>query len=135
MPAETLDGLTTHVGHDAAVDFLDRVEENARLHAESLTADAFATAKGLFRRHEGFSLVDACLVAYMRAEGIDYLYAFDSGFDAADGISRLDVEPNRTLAECDVFAGPTTLNRSGRVISIDHEETDQRPGRRRRRDA
>ena len=92
--AETLNGLTTHAGHDAAVDFLDRVEENARLHVESLTADAFATAKGLFRRHEGFSLVDACLVAYMRVEGLDYCYAFDDDFDAAEGVSRLDVATN-----------------------------------------
>ena len=27
--AETLNGLTTHAGHDAGVDFLDRIEENA----------------------------------------------------------------------------------------------------------
>jgi len=92
--AETLNGLTTHAGHDAAVDFLDRVEANARLHVESLTADAFATAKGLFRRHEGFSLVDACLVAYMRAEGIGCCYAFDDDLDAAEGVSRLDVATN-----------------------------------------
>ena len=30
--AETLNGLTTHAGHDAAVDLLDRIEENARFH-------------------------------------------------------------------------------------------------------
>jgi len=28
--AETLNGLTTRAGHDAAVDLLDRIEENAR---------------------------------------------------------------------------------------------------------
>ena len=57
--AETLNGLTTHAGHDAAVDFLDRVEENTRFHIDSLTADAFATAKALFRQHERFSFVDS----------------------------------------------------------------------------
>ena len=89
--AETLNGLTTHAGHDAAVDFLDRVEENTRLHVDSLTTDAFATAKGLFRQHERFSFVDACIVAYMQLEGLGYLYAFDDDFDAAEDVYRLDV--------------------------------------------
>ena len=88
--AETLNGLTTRAGHDAAVDFLDRVEENARFHVDSLTADAFATAKALFRQYERFSLVDACIVAYMQAEGLGYLYAFDDDFDAAADVYRLD---------------------------------------------
>jgi predicted nucleic acid-binding protein len=88
--AETLNGLTTHAGHDAAVDVLRRVEENARFHVDSLTADQFATAKALFRQHEGFSLVDACIVAYMQTEELDYLYAFDDDFDAATDVYRLD---------------------------------------------
>ncbi len=88
--AETLNGLTTHAGHDAATDFLDRVEENTRFHVDSPTADEFATAKSLFRQHEGFSFVDACIVAYMRGEGLGYLYAFDDDFDAAADVYRLD---------------------------------------------
>ncbi|MEF8773518.1 MAG: PIN domain-containing protein [Halobacteriales archaeon] len=87
--AETLNGLTAHAGHRAATDFLDRVEENARFHVDSLTADAFSAGKSLFRQHEPFSFVDACIVAYMQAEGIDYLYGFDDDFDAAD-VHRLD---------------------------------------------
>lgn len=88
--AETLNGLTTHAGHDDAVDFLDRVEENARFHIDSLTADEFATAKALFRQYERFSFVDACLVAYMQIEGLGYLYAFDDDFDAVEDVYRLD---------------------------------------------
>lgn len=91
---ETLNGLTTHAGHDAAVDFLNRMEANTRFHLDSLTADAFATAKALFRRHEPFSFVDACLVAYMQTEGLGYLYAFDDDFDAADDVYRLDTPTN-----------------------------------------
>lgn len=97
--AETLNGLTTHAGHDAAVDFLDRVEENTRFHIDSLTADEFATAKALFRQHKHFSLVDACIVAYMQTEGLDYLYAFDDDFDAAENISRLDIATNPYQSE------------------------------------
>mgnify|MGYP000371509986 CR=1 FL=1 len=88
--AETLNGLTTHAGHTASVDFLDRVEENARFHIDSLTTDEFAAAKGLFRRYERFSFVDACIVAYMQTEGLGYLYAFDDDFDAATDVYRLD---------------------------------------------
>jgi hypothetical protein len=91
---ETLNGLTTHAGHDAAVDFLDRLEENTRFRIESLTGDAFAAAKALFRQYERFSFVDACIVAHMQTEGFGYLYAFDDDFDAADDIYRLDTATN-----------------------------------------
>jgi predicted nucleic acid-binding protein len=86
--AETLNGLLTHAGHGAAVDLLDRIEENARFHVASLNADAFAGGKALFRQHDPLSFVDACIVAYMQNEGVDYLYAFDDDFDAV--VSRLD---------------------------------------------
>lgn len=92
--AETLNGLTAHAGHEAAVDFLDRIEENTRFHIESLTADAFATAKALFRQYAQFSFVDACIVAYMETEGLGYLYAFDDDFDATQGIYRLETPIN-----------------------------------------
>ena len=92
--AETLNGLTTHAGHETAIDFLDRVEENTRFHIDSLTGDAFATGKALFRQYERFSFVDACIVAYMQTEGLGYLYAFDDDFDAATDVYRLDTATN-----------------------------------------
>ncbi|MFB6178767.1 MAG: type II toxin-antitoxin system VapC family toxin [Halorientalis sp.] len=92
--AETLNGLTTHAGHGAAVDFLDRVEANARFHIASLTADTFASAKALFRQYEPFSFVDAAIVAYMQTEGLEYLYAFDDDFDAATDVYRLTTATN-----------------------------------------
>lgn len=92
--AETLNGLTTHAGHESAVDFLDRIEENAQFHIDSLTSDVLAAAKALFRQYERFSFVDACIVAYMQTEGLGYLYAFDDDFDAATDIYRLDSVTN-----------------------------------------
>jgi hypothetical protein len=92
--AETLNGLTTHAGHDAAVDLLDRIEENARFHIDSLTTDALATGKGLFRQHDPLSFVDACIVAYMQTEGLGYLYAFGDDFDAVEDVYRLDRATN-----------------------------------------
>lgn len=92
--AETLNGLGAHAGHDAAVDFLDRIEENARFHIDSLGTDALATGKALFRRYESLSFVDACLIAYMQTEGLGYLYAFDDDFDVAEDVYRLDTATN-----------------------------------------
>lgn len=92
--AETLNGLTTHAGHDAAVDLLERIVENARFHVESLNSDAFAAGKALFRRHEPLSFVDACIVAYMGTEGLEYIYAFDDDFDALDDVVRLETATN-----------------------------------------
>lgn len=92
--AETLNGLLTNAGHSAAVDLLDRIEENARFHIDSLTTDTLATGKALFRQHEPLSFVDACIVAYMQTEGLAYLYAFDDDFDAAEDVDRLDTATN-----------------------------------------
>lgn len=92
--AETLNGLTAHAGHESAVDFLDRLEQNTRYHIDSLTADAFATAKALLRQYERLSFVDACLIAYMQVEGLGYLYAFDTDFDVADDVYRLETASN-----------------------------------------
>jgi len=92
--AETLNGLTTHAGHDAAVDFLDRVERSGRFHVETLSTSTFATAKSRFRRHASLSLVDACLVAHATTTDQQYLYAFDDDFDALDEVVRLDTATN-----------------------------------------
>lgn len=92
--AETLNGLTTNAGHEAAVDFLDRIEENARFHVESVSSNEFASAKSLFRQFESLSFVDACIVAYIESNGIDYLYAFDDDFDRVDDVVRLETATN-----------------------------------------
>lgn len=91
---ETLNGLTTHTGHEAAVDFLDRIEENARFHVESLTADTFATAIALFRQRLPFSFADVTLVPYMNSEILGYLCVFNDGFDAAEDIYPLGTPTN-----------------------------------------
>ena len=92
--AETLNGLGSLAGHDQAVDFLDRLEANARFHIDSLSREAFSRAKAVFRRFDPVSFVDACLVAYMQTEGLGYLYAFNDDFDSADDVYRLDTPMN-----------------------------------------
>ena len=92
--AETLNGLSTHAGHGAAVDLLDRIEENANFEICSLSTDAFAAGKALFRRYKQLSFVDACIVAYMGSADIEYLYALDDDFDAVEDVYRLDTATN-----------------------------------------
>jgi predicted nucleic acid-binding protein len=92
--AETLNGLGSHAGHDAAVEFLDRIEENARFHVAALGGDGFALGKSFFRRQRSLSLIDACIVAYLQINDLEYLYAFDDDFDAISGVRRLTTPSN-----------------------------------------
>jgi len=44
---------------------------------------------------QGFEYPDALTTAYMRRQGIEYIYSFDKKFDRLNGITRLnaDVDP------------------------------------------
>ena len=88
--AETLNGLTSTAGHEAAVDFLDRLERSDRFLIQRCSDAELTSAKRTFRRYERLSFVDASLVAYAENRGIGYCYAFDDDFDAVEGFDRLD---------------------------------------------
>ncbi|MUV91104.1 PIN domain-containing protein [Halapricum sp. CBA1109] len=51
--------------------------------------------RAIFRMKPGFEYPDAMTVAYMRRQGIEYIYSFDEKFDRLNGITRLngDVDP------------------------------------------
>lgn len=86
---ETLNGLVRNVSHASAVDYLDRLEANARFDIDRPNADAFATGKDVFRRHRRLSLVDGLVVGYMRERDLEFIYSFDAGFDGVGGVTRL----------------------------------------------
>ncbi|WP_273836638.1 PIN domain-containing protein [Halococcus sp. PRR34] len=92
--AETLNGIHGRVSHEAAVDFLDRLEVNARFHVERSNAEMIASAKALFRTRERLSFVDVLIVAAARTADIEYVYSFDDDFDGIDGVTRLDTPAN-----------------------------------------
>lgn len=92
--AETLTGMVRNLSHRAAVDYLDRLEANDRFEIVWLTADAFATGKAAFRRHEQLSLVDGLIVGHMRDRDLGHLYSFDDGFDEVEGVTRLATADN-----------------------------------------
>lgn len=87
--AETLNGLTRKSSHDAATDFLDRLERNGQFVFDRPSNGQVTHAKSLFRRRPSLSLVDSAITTYMNANGHEFLYSLDDDFDGIDGITRL----------------------------------------------
>lgn len=50
----------------------------------------FERATNLFAELQGLSFGDATTVASMERVDIEFLYSFDTNFDAVDGITRLE---------------------------------------------
>lgn len=92
--AETLNLTGERLGPDAANRMLDRLVEGAHFELVHAPKADFTPAQALFRRYTGLSFVDSTIAAYMDREGIEYLYSFDDGFDAVDGLTRLETANN-----------------------------------------
>lgn len=82
---ETWTFLRRRAGHASATNFLDFIEETARLHVEHVDAATEEEAMGWLRRHDEreYSFVDATSFALMRRLGIGEAFAFDGDFAAA----------------------------------------------------
>jgi predicted nucleic acid-binding protein len=92
--AETLNLTREKLGPDPATDMLDRLVEGTHFEiVDTPTAD-FNAAQGVFRQYDELSFVDATLAAYAQRSGVEYLYSFDSDFDAVDGLTRLETATN-----------------------------------------
>jgi predicted nucleic acid-binding protein len=87
--AETLNLTREKLGADAANQLLDRLIEGAHFEVVHAPKSDFNAAQPLFRRYGELSFVDSTITAYMEREDIDYLYSFDSDFDAIENITRL----------------------------------------------
>jgi len=93
--AETLNGLTTAAGHDAAVDLLDRIEENARFHIDSHSTPTPSRRGKPYSANTNPSPSSMpALSRICKPRGLGYLYAFDDDFDAAKDVYRLDTATN-----------------------------------------
>lgn len=91
---ETMNGLSRDVGHEAAVDFLERLERGSNFAIRRESHAVWDTGMDLFERVSRLSLADALLVAAMTTDGIGYCYSFDDDFDGIDGVTRLDTASN-----------------------------------------
>lgn len=82
---ETWTFLRRRSGHDAAIDFLDRLEEAPRIEVVRISSDLEDEAVSWLRRHDEreYSFVDATSFALMRSLRIGEAFAFDGDFTAA----------------------------------------------------
>jgi len=91
---ESLNWIHKRRRHDIAVDLKHRLTESAGFELVHCAQKDFTNAVELFDTHEGFSFGDATIAAYMRREGIEYLYSFDDDFDSLDWVTRLNTADN-----------------------------------------
>lgn len=87
--AETLNLTREKMGPDAATAMLDRLIEGTHFEIVHAAQADFTAAQALFRQYPALSFVDATLAAYADREHVEYLYSFDSDFDAVDELVRL----------------------------------------------
>ena len=82
---ETWTFLRRKAGHRAAVAFLDMLDASSRVQIAWIDKETEETAIRWLRRHDEreFSIVDATSFAFMRANRIGRVLAFDGDFQAA----------------------------------------------------
>jgi predicted nucleic acid-binding protein len=91
---ETLNYINERSGHTKAAQLLDLLEESAYYHLPPGSKANAGRGRGVFRQYPGLSLGDAMQVAFMRSEGIDYIYSFDDDFDRVEDITRINAPTN-----------------------------------------
>jgi len=91
---ETLNFVHERMNHATATGLLDRLVESAGFELVHAPRSDFTSGRSLFRQHDGLAFGDATMAAYMRREGIEYLYSFDDDFDAVSELTRLDSAEN-----------------------------------------
>lgn len=86
---EVVNYLQARSTHTAAARTLDALIESSGFELVYTPKRDFDAGRSLFREHEPLSLTDGIVAASMRRQDLEYLYSFDDGFDAVDGITRL----------------------------------------------
>jgi len=87
---ETMNGLHRTVGHDTAVDMLNRLQAGSGFETGKASAATWSTATRLFQDTERLSLGDALIVTDAHHHDIPYIYSFDTDFDGINDLTRLN---------------------------------------------
>lgn len=92
--AELLNFIHSRFGHQLAIEVYERLGQASRFRLEHAPKRDFEQATEIFSKFDRLTFVDATIIAYMRREGMTYLYSFDADFDGIEGITRLTVAEN-----------------------------------------
>jgi len=91
---ESLNWIHERQRHDIAVDLRKRLSDSAGFELVHSAQKDFYRAVELFETYEGLAFGDATIAAYMKREGIEYLYSFDDDFDVIEDVTRLETADN-----------------------------------------
>lgn len=91
---ETLNWIHNRKHHQKAVETYERLNTSAGFEVLHAAQKDFTSALSLFQTYDGLSFGDATIAAYMKREGIEYLYSFDDDFDTVADITRLETADN-----------------------------------------
>ncbi|WP_226006328.1 type II toxin-antitoxin system VapC family toxin [Natrinema salinisoli] len=91
---EIINYLQARSTHDVAVRTLDALIESSGFEIIHTPKRDIDSGRSLFRKYDSLSLTDAVIAASMQRRELEYLYSFDDGFDAVDGISRMTTVAN-----------------------------------------
>lgn len=86
---EVVNYLQAKTAHAVAEQTLDAVIESSGFEIVHTPKSDLDAGRSLFRTHEQLSLTDAVIAASMQRQDLEYLYSFDDGFDAVDGVTRI----------------------------------------------
>jgi predicted nucleic acid-binding protein len=91
---ETLNYINERSGHTKAAQLLDLFEESAHYRLPPGSKTNVGRGRGIFRQYPELSLGDAMQVAFMRSEGLSYIYSFDNDFNRVEEITRINAPTN-----------------------------------------
>lgn len=87
---ETIKHVHNELGYTEAIRTIEMIRDAPQLVGVGLQEQDYNLGKALFRLHSELELPDAVGIAYMRREGVDYIYSLDDDFDRFDDIVRLN---------------------------------------------
>lgn len=91
---EILNPIQKKAGDSPAKATLQFLTESGGFRIRHLAQEDFTRGRALYRRTEGIEITDTITVAYMRRQGLEYIYSFDDDFDEFPDITRLNTVDN-----------------------------------------